>query len=174
MAVNISKSTGKKIVWGTAIVTTGVALALAGRWVYKQLQKMEDYDLDYERLVIKEYSKSRLVMDLAMKFTNRSNLSVTLAKQEYDVYANGIYLTTVKNDAPNTIQANSSSLVGSRIDVNPAEILAKGILNPIELFTSPKKLKIKIVMKYKVKVLFFNVPIPEIVYEDTLYNIMMT
>jgi LEA14-like dessication related protein len=109
-----------------------------------------------------------------MKFTNRSNLSVTLAKQEYDVYANGVYLATVKNDKPNVIQANSSSVIGAPIDVKPADLLAKGILNPLELFTTPKKLKIKIVMKYKVKILFFNVPIPEIVYEDTLYNIMFT
>jgi LEA14-like dessication related protein len=107
-----------------------------------------------------------------MKFTNRSNLAVTLTEQEYDIYANGVYLTTVVNKAPNTIQANSTSSVGARISFNPAVIISKGILNPLELFTTPKKLKIKTVMKYKIKVLAFSVPIPEIVYEDTLYNIM--
>jgi len=172
MAVKIKPSTGKKIIWGTAIVTTGIALTLAGRWVYQQLKKMEDYDLDFEKLVVKDFNRNKIVMDLFMKFTNRSNLSVTLAKQEYDVYANGIFLTTVKNESPNTIRANSTSSIGAPIVINPSEILAKGILNPLELFTTPKKLNIKIVMKYKVRILFFNVPIPEILYEDTLYNIM--
>lgn len=174
MAVKIQKSTGRKVVWASAIVASGIALTLAGMWIYKQLKKMEDYDLDFEKLTVVEFSKTRIIMDLVMKFTNRSNLSVTLAKQEYDVYVNGIYITTVKNDAPNTIYANSASMVGSRISVNPADIIAKSILNPLELFKSPKKLNIKIVMKYKIKVLFFDVSIPEIVYEDTLYNMMFT
>jgi len=62
--------------------------------------------------------------------------------------------------------------LGARVSFNPAEIIAKGILNPIELFTNPKKLNIKTVMKLKIRVLTFGVRIPEIVYEDTLYNIM--
>jgi LEA14-like dessication related protein len=121
---------------------------------------------------LKKFDKNEIVMDVFMKFTNRSNLAVTLTEQEYDIYANGVYLTTVVNKAPNTIQANSTSSVGARISFNPAVIISKGILNPLELFTTPKKLKIKTVMKYKIKVLAFSVPIPEIVYEDTLYNIM--
>ena len=133
---------------------------------------MEDYELDFEKLVLKKFDKNEIVMDVFMKFTNRSNLAVTLTEQEYDIYANGVYLTTVVNKAPNTIQANSTSSVGARISFNPAVIISKGILNPLELFTTPKKLKIKTVMKYKIKVLAFSVPIPEIVYEDTLYNIM--
>lgn len=172
MAVKISKNTGKIIVWSTAILTAGIVGYFTYKWIAKQLIKMEDYELDFQKLVVKKFTKDEIVMDVFMKFTNRSNLAVTLTEQEYDIYANGVYLTTVVNKAPNTIQANSTSSVGARISFNPAEIIAKGILNPIELFTSPKKLKIKTVMKYKIKVLAFSVPIPEIVYEDSLYNIM--
>jgi LEA14-like dessication related protein len=172
MAVKISKKTGKIIVWSTALLTAGVAGYFAYKWIEKQLIKMEDYELDFQKLVVRKFDKNQIIMDVFMKFTNRSNLAVTLTEQEYDIYANGIYLTTVVNKAPNTIQANSTSSVGARIDFNPAEIIAKGILNPLELLKSPKNLKIKTVMKYKVKVLFFSVPIPEIVYEDSLYNIM--
>ena len=107
-----------------------------------------------------------------MIFTNKSNLGVTLAKQEYDVYANNVYITTVKNNTPNDIKAKSESEIGMRVNVNPIELVSKIGLNPIELITSPKKINIKLVMKYKVKVLFFDVSIPEIIYEDTLYNMM--
>lgn len=172
MAVKISKKTGKVIIWSAALLTAGIVSYFSYKWINKQLTKMEDYELDFQKLVVKKFTKTQLIMDLFMKFTNRSNLSITLTRQEYDVYANGIYLTTVVNEAPNTIAANSVSSVGSRIDVNPAEIIAKGILNPTELFTSFKKLKIKIVMKYKIRVFLFSVSIPEIVYEDTLHNIM--
>lgn len=172
MAVKISKKTGKIIVWSTAILTAGIVGYFAYKWVEKQLIKMEDYELNFEKLVVKKFDRKEVIMDIFMKFTNRSNLAVTLTEQEYDIYANGVYLTTVVNKAPNTIQANSTSTVGARISFNPADIIAKGILNPLELFSAPKNLKIKTVMKYKIRVLAFSVPIPEIVYEDTLYNIM--
>lgn len=172
MAIKISKKTGKVIVWSTAILTAGIVGYFSYKWIAKQLIKMEDYELYFQKLVIKKFTKNEAVMDIFMKFTNRSNLSVTLSEQEYDIYANGVFLTTVVNKAPNTIKANSTSSVGARISFNPAEIIAKGILNPVELLTSPKKLKIKTVMKYKIRVLAFSIPIPEIIYEDTLYNIM--
>ena len=57
-----------------------------------------------------------------------------------------------------------------RINVNPIELATKIAVNPIELITNPKKIKIKFVMKYKIKILFFDVSIPEMIYEDTLYN----
>jgi LEA14-like dessication related protein len=172
MAVKVSKKTGKIVIWSTAILTAGIVGYFTYKWISKQLVKMEDYDLDFQKLIVRKFTKNQIMMDVYMKFTNRSNLAVTITDQEYDVYANGIFLTTVVNKSPNTIQANSSSSVGARIDFNPAEIIAKGILNPLELLKLPKNLKIKTVMRYKIKVLFFNVPIPEIIYEDTLYNIM--
>jgi len=172
MAVKILKKNTKIIVWSTAILTAGIVGYFAYKWISKQLIKMEDYELDFEKMVFKKFDRNEIVLDVFMKFTNRSNLTVTLTEQEYDIYANGVFLTTVINKAPNTIQANSTSTLGARVSFNPAEIIAKGILNPIELFTNPKKLNIKTVMKLKIRVLTFGVRIPEIVYEDTLYNIM--
>ena len=172
MKIQMKKTVNKKVIWVSAIVALGAVSTVAGIWLYRQLKKMEDYGLDFKNIIVRKVSTTEFIFDLYMIFTNKSNLGVTLAKQEYDVYANNVYITTVKNNTPNDIKAKSESEIGMRVNVNPIELVSKIGLNPIELITSPKKINIKLVMKYKVKVLFFDVSIPEIIYEDTLYNMM--
>jgi LEA14-like dessication related protein len=172
MKIEMKKTVNKKVIWVSAIVALGAVSTVAGIWLYRQLKKMEDYGLDFKNIIVRKVSTTEFIFDLYMIFTNKSNLGVTLSKQEYDVYANNVYITTVKNDTPNDIKAKSESEIGMRVNVNPIELVSKIGLNPIELITSPKKINIKLVMKYKVKVLFFDVSIPEIIYEDTLYNMM--
>jgi LEA14-like dessication related protein len=172
MKVQMKKSVTKKVVWVSAIVTLGAVSTIAGLWLYRQLKKMEDYGLDFKNIIVRKISTSEFIFDLYMIFTNKSNLGVTLAKQEYDIYANNVFISTVKNNTPNDIKPKSESEIGMRIDVNPIDMLTKIGANPIELIANPKKIKIKIVMKYKIKILFFDVSIPEIIYEDTLYNMM--
>ena len=166
----MKKNVGKKVVWASAIIAVGAVSTLAGIWLYRQVKKIEDYKLNFKTIIFRKISKTEFIFDLYMIFTNNSNLGVTLSKQEYDVYANNVYITTIKNDSPNEIKPKSDSEIGMRINVNPIELATKIAVNPIELITNPKKIKIKFVMKYKIKILFFDVSIPEIIYEDTLYN----
>lgn len=172
MKLKMQKSTGKKVVWISAVVAVAAVSTVAGVWLYRQLKKMEDYELNYKNIIFRKLSLSEVVFDLYMIFTNKSNLGVTLAKQEYDIYANNVYIDTIVNDAPNDIKPKSDSEIGMRIRFTPAQLLTKIGVNPTELIAGPKKINIKIVMKYKVRVLFFNVSIPEIIFEDTLYNMM--
>jgi len=168
----MKKNVGKKVVWVTAIVALGAVSTIAGIWLYRQIKKMEDYELKFKNIIFRKLSTTEFIFDLYMIFTNKSNLGVTLAKQEYDVYANNVYITTLKNDSPNEIKPKSDNEIGMRININPVELVTKIGVNPFELIKSTKKIKIKIVMKYKIKVLFFDVSIPEIIYEDSLYNMM--
>ena len=172
MKIQMKKSVTKKVVWVSAIVTLGAVSTIAGLWLYRQLKKMEDYGLDFKNIIVRKISTSEFIFDLYMIFTNKSNLGVTLAKQEYDIYANNVFITTVNNNTPNDIKPKTESEIGMRINVNPIDMFAKIGANPIELIANPKKINIKIVMKYKIKILFFDVSIPEIIYEDTLYNMM--
>lgn len=165
-------SVSKKVVWVSAIVALGAVSTVAGIWLYRQIKKMEDYELNFKNIIFRKFSTTEFIFDLYMIFTNKSNLGVTLAKQEYDIYANDVFITTLKNNSPNEIKAKSDSEIGMRININPVELVTKIGVNPLELLKSPKKIKIKLVMKYKVKVLFFDVSIPEIIYEDSLYNMM--
>lgn len=166
------KVSTQKAVWWTAIIGTGIATTLAGVWVYKQMKKLEDYTVAFQKLIVRKITKDQIVMDIYMLFTNNSNLGVTLSKQVYDIYANDVYITTMTNDAPNTIDAKSTSSIGMQLNIKPADLIAKGITNPLELLTKKENITIKIVMKYKVKLLFFSVPIPEIVYVDKLSHLM--
>jgi LEA14-like dessication related protein len=168
----LSPKTGKRIVWISAVVAVGAVSTIAGIWLYRQLKKMEDYELNYKNIIFRKLSLTEVVFDLYMIFTNKSNLGVTLAKQEYDIYANNVFIDSIVNDSPNDIKPKSDSEIGMRIRITPAQLLTKIGVNPAELIANPKKINIKIVMKYKIRVLFFNVSIPEIIFEDTLYNMM--
>ena len=168
----LSPKNGKRIVLVSAVVAVAAVSTVAGVWLYRQLKKMEDYELEYKNIIFRRLTLSEVVFDLYMIFTNKSNLGVTLAKQEYDIYANNVYIDTVVNDSPNDIKPKSDSEIGMRIRFTPAQLLAKIGVNPVELIAGPKKINIKIVMKYKIRVLFFKVSIPEIIFEDTLYNMM--
>lgn len=168
----LSPKTGKRIVWIAGIAAVGAVSTIAGFWLYRQMKKMEDYELNFKNIIFKKINLQEIVFDLYMIFTNKSNLGVTLAKQEYDIYANNIYITTVKNESPNDIKPKSDSEIGMRIRFTPEMLLTKIGVNPVELIANPKKINVKIVMKYKVRILFFNVAIPEIIFEDTLYNMM--
>jgi LEA14-like dessication related protein len=172
MKLQMKKNVGKKVVWVSAIVALGAVSTIAGIWLYRQVKKMEDYELKFKNIVFRKLTTTEIIFDLYMIFTNKSNLGVTLSKQEYDVYANNVYITTLKNDSPNEIKPKSDNEIGMRININPVELVTKIGSNPFDLIAKPKNIKIKLVMKYKVKVLFFDVSIPEIIYEDTLYNML--
>jgi LEA14-like dessication related protein len=161
-----------KAVWWTAIIGTGLATTLAGVWVYKQMKKLEDYKVEFQKLIVRKVTKDQIIMDIFMLFKNNSNMTVTLSKQVYDIYANDVYITTMTNDAPNTIEAQTTSTIGMQLNINPAKLIGIGITNPLQLLTKKENITIKIVMKYKVKLLFFSVSIPEIIYKDKLSNLM--
>ena len=160
----------KVVIWST-IIAAGAASTVAGLYIYKQAKKIEEeYEIAYNRMVFQSAGPREILFDLYMDFTNKSSLGVTLSKQQYDIYANDIYIGTISNTEPNEIKPNSTSTIGIRIRIDTKDLISKLGTNAIDLIKKADQIKIKMVMKYKVRLLFFNIPIPSFEYTDTLKN----
>lgn len=147
------------------LVGTGL---IAYKWLNKQITDLQNYTTRISRVVVRKISLNELSFDIFMFFKNNSNLTITLAEQVYEVYANDIYITQFVNKAPNTLKAQEESEIGMRITLDPAFLVSKIGVNAATLIQDPKNVRIKILMKYKVSVLGVKVEIPPIPWEDSL------
>jgi LEA14-like dessication related protein len=141
---------------------------VAYKWLSKQVTNLQNYSTRISKVVVRKISLNEVSFDIFMFFKNNSDLTVTLAEQVYEVYANDIYITQFVNKAPNTLKAREESEIGMRITLDPAYLVSKIGVNAATLIQDPKKVKIKILMKYKVSVLGIKVQIPPIPWEDSL------
>ena len=135
------------------------AVTLTGAYMYLQVKKVLDYTLKFvgtKNLTIKTNGVSA---DFVYEYLNKANIDVTLAKQEYEVYINGVYYTTLKNEVPNVLKGGSPSIVAFRMNLDYKEIGEKLKTNYVSLIALPQNVKILIKMKWKVKYGIIRVPI---------------
>lgn len=150
------------------LITLGITGAIAYKWIAKQVKALENYTTRFSRIVVRKVSLTELSFDVFTYYKNNSNLTITLAEQEYEVYANNIYISTFQNKANTTLKAQSESELGIRINLDPSQLIAKIGINAVDLLKNPKDIKMKIIMKYKVSVLGIKVTIPPIQLEESL------
>ena len=84
---------------------------------------------------------------------------------------NNIYTTSLTNDKLTVLKAHETSEIPLDVSFDPKDMLSKLSLNVASFLTDYKKIKVKIVMKLKVKLLFFSIPV-KYTYEDTMKNMM--
>jgi LEA14-like dessication related protein len=149
---------------------TGSAIAL-GIWAKKQYEKLLKNTTGYKSFSIKEISAKRFAFNVVYTYTNNMDVDVVLTNQVYDIYLNNIYTTTLTNKNMTVLKANATSEIPLDVNFDPKDMLSKLSLNVATFLTDYKKLRIKIVMKLKVKLLFFSIPI-SYTYEDSLKNMM--
>lgn len=146
-----------------------MVLAIAGFGLYKQIMKLLNYTIKMKNIVFNEVTATKLSFDAYMSFKNNSDLKIVLSSQEYEIYINKKFITTVKSNIEQTIYPNSTSDLQVKVDVNPRELLEKLGKTPIAFIASIKEQDLMIVSKFKVKYGILNIPI-EYPYEDKLKN----
>jgi hypothetical protein len=77
----------------------------------------------------------------------------------------------ISNKNLTILKANSTSDIPLDVSFDPKDMLNRLSLNLPGFLTNYKKMRMKIVMKLRVKLLFFSIPITY-TYEDSLKNIM--
>lgn len=135
------------------------AVTITGAYMYLQVKKVLEYSLKFvatRNLTIKTNGVSA---DFVYEYINKANIDVTLAKQEYDVFINGVFYTTLKNDVPNVLKGGQPSLVAFRMTLDYKEIGEKLKTNYLSLVALPQNVKILIKMKWKVRYGIIRVPI---------------
>ena len=159
-----------KIMLATGFVLSG--LGLTAFMIYKRAEKLITYGLKMKSLQVVEASLNRLRMNVFFGFTNPSDLQIVISKQQYEVFINGIYLTTVQSDVEQIVYPRAVSTLAVAVDLDPKFVLQKianSTAKRLQILTKLKQQRIKLITKLWVKVGIFNIPIT-IPYEQTIGN----
>jgi LEA14-like dessication related protein len=101
----MQKSTKKTLVIGGIVA----GVALVGYLAYRQFLKALDFTIKPRSVKILNRTLNGINLLLGFGFENKSTMKFIVTKQEYDVYLNGILLTTFKSNTPQTIMPNATS-----------------------------------------------------------------
>jgi LEA14-like dessication related protein len=137
----------------------GVAVAGTAIYVTKQVKKMMDYTLIFKSVKVNKFSLEILDFNAYFDYKNNSDIDIRLAEQEYDIYVNNVFITTLKNYKENVLKANSVSELGFNVNLNLPELDKKLKVNYFKMIAEPKSVLIRIEMKWKVRFGLFKIPI---------------
>jgi LEA14-like dessication related protein len=137
----------EKRFWITGLIAL---VSITGAYMYNQVSKVLSYTLNFVGLREVKFDKSGVSFKMLYEYSNKANISVTIAQQEYEVYINGQYLTTLSNFAPNVLEGGSKSTIEINVSLTP-EDFKKVKLNWVQVLLEPKSIEIKTIMKWKIK-----------------------
>jgi hypothetical protein len=151
----------EKRVWITGLIAL---VSITGAYMYSQVMKILDYTLDFKGMRDVKFDNKGVSFKIWYEYTNKANITITLATQEYDVYINNKFLTTLKSNIPNVLDGSKVSNILIDVNLTP-EDFKKVDLNLAQVLVAPKSVEIKTIMKWKVKygILKFPVSYPYIV-----------
>ena len=151
----------EKRVWITGLIAL---VSITGAYMYSQVMKILDYTLDFKGMRDVKFDKNGISLKIWYEYKNKANITITLATQEYDVYINNKYLTTLKSNIPNVLDGSIASNILIDVNLTPADF-KKLDMNIAQVLVAPKSIEIKTIMKWKVKygILKFPVTYPYIV-----------
>lgn len=151
MALN---KTQKYTLWGLGV---GI-LGLTAFYVTRIVKQLKNFTLTFRTIKVNAFSKEKLEFDVFYNYTNNSPININLASQEYDVYINGIFITTMTNYSENVLRAKTTSPLGFSVKLNLPEIDSKIRTTYLQMITNPKNVIIRIEMKFKARVGFLRIP----------------
>jgi len=152
-------ATKKVLVWSSVLALLGVGLGFTALWLKKQIAKIQDFKLTFVKLQVNKFDTKTLDFNVMYDYTNNSDIDINLNSQEYDLYINGTYLNTMTNFAENVLKANSVSPLGFNAKFDLNEVNKKLKVNYFKMVTAPKDVKLKIVMRWKVRLGFVKIPV---------------
>ena len=143
-------------------VLGGIIVAAVGAtavYVSKQVAKIMNYTLTFKTIKVNKMTRDTLDFNVYYDYTNKSDIDIKLASQEYDVYINDVYIQTLRNYTENVLKANAVSELGFNVNLNLPELDKKIRVNYFNMITDPKKVKIRIDMKWRVRFGIFKIPV---------------
>ena len=161
------ESKTKKILVITGSVLAG--LSLTSYLLFRKFKKLLEYNLKVKRLKIVKFSLTNLDLRIFLAFKNPSKLTIVVAKQEYEVFLNGIYITKLTSNQEQVIEPNATSILNVNLQADPKLIFQKlaHMQKPLELITNFRSQKLKLVTELWTRLGFFKIPMT-IPYESAI------
>lgn len=133
-------------------------VSVTGAYMYYQVNKILAYTLEFKGTKNVKFDNKGISFTIWYEYTNKANISVTLAEQKYEVYINNQLLTTLTNFVPNTLVGGEPSIIEVNVNLTVADF-KKVKLNLAQVLLDPKSVEIKTIMKWKVKYGILKFPI---------------
>lgn len=149
------KISKKTVVWSSILAVLGVTAL----WLNKQIKKIQDFTLTFKKVTVNKFNINTLDFNVYYDYTNKSDVNINLSSQEYDIYINDVFIKTLTNYSENVLKANSISSLGFNVSLELKELDKKLNTNYYKMITEPKSVKIKVVMKWKVRMGIFKIPV---------------
>jgi len=155
------------------LITLGVGAIIGGFYLYEQYNKLMDYCISPKKIKLNRFTRTQADIDVVLNFFNKSNLTIDLYEQEYNVYLNGSFVTKVSNSITQQIKAKAGSELAVKLQFNPEDAIKIAAANIVELLTAPDTVKIVIATKLIAGVKGIKFPI-KYDYKTTLKELMTT
>ena len=146
--------TQKYGIWAGVVALIGFSAVKINKLV-KQLQ---DFELIFKKIKVNKFNTELLDFNVFYDYVNKSPLTIKLSSQEYDIYVNGVFVTTMKNYAENILKANATSPLGFNVLINLPELDKKIRASYYDMLLDPKNVKLTFDMKFKARFGFINIP----------------
>jgi len=137
---------GKIIIWSLVAVLIAIII-----YFITQLMKISKAPLKYTGIKINLISLSKIELTAFFKLINTGTASVTISKQEYDVYLNGKYVSHMKYSNAVTI-APGENIIPLYVTIALSNIIKAGWNNLPQLLTDKSKVNISLKGKISMKV----------------------
>lgn len=142
-------------------------LSVSAALLYWQYKKVMEYKISIKGVSVNKLTLRDVDFNLFLNFLNPSNLKFTIKNQTYLVYINDIYVTTLQNNSPTEIAANSTSVIGLNVKLSPNEIVKAFQGKLLDMLKAAADTKIKLDIKMKMSLYGIPISIP-FVYESTV------
>jgi LEA14-like dessication related protein len=143
----------KKYAIGAAIGLVSVT----GFILYTQIMKVLNYRLDFKGFKNVSANKNGLSFIIVYEYENKAKIDITLAEQKYEIFIDGVYVTTLTNFAPNTLIGSKPSTIELNVNLTIDE-LKKAKVNWSKMILQPGQVQVDTIMRWKVKFGFLRIP----------------
>ena len=166
-------SAERNIKIGIGVVVIGV-LAYTVNYVMKQVRLLVNTEFDMAGTKINKLSLNEVSITLWWKVINKSDISITVSEQVFDIYLNGKFIKKVGNAIPVKIKAHADNRIPTYIVFSPKDLLSMGYENMGKFLTKEgrKTLNLQVRGTMNVSTSVFDVKKFPFEFDDSIENIM--
>jgi len=139
-------------------VGLGITLAATVGVLLYQFWRLKNYVITIKGIDVKKVSLANVQFDAYLNFINKSDLTIALAYQKYDVYINDKLITKLSSDTPQLISPKATSVLKVAVDLSPQDLIKKLGASSLSNILTFKQQVLRIDAKMGVK--FGNLVIP--------------
>lgn len=158
---------------GLGIAVVGI-LAFTVNYLMKQVRLLVNTEFEMSGTTINKLSLQEISITLWWRVVNKSDISINISEQVYDIYINGIFIKKVGNAIPVKIKARDETKIPTYVVFAPKDLMVLGFDNMGKFLTKDgrKDLELQVVGSMSVSTDVFEVKKFPIEFKDSIERIM--